>query len=147
MADPHGSVLGWVGEVHPLVAQAFDLRGPVTAAELELDALLDAAPDVVSFKDLLAYPAVEQDIALIVDAAIPAAAVAESVRGAGGKLLEDVFVFDLYEGTQVGEGKKSIALRLSFRSAERTLSEDEVNALRIEMLKKVSAETGAELRG
>jgi phenylalanyl-tRNA synthetase beta chain len=108
---------------------------------------LAATPEVVEFRDLLAYPEVEQDVALVVDAALPAATVMESLRRAGGPLLEDVSVFDLYEGAQVGRGKKSIALRLSFRSAERTLSEDEVNKLRGEMLKKVSAETGAELRG
>ncbi len=144
--DSQGAAVGWVGEVHPLVTQAFDLRGPVAAAELELDTLLDAAPEVLGFKDLLAYPAVEQDMALVVDATLPAATLAESVRRAGGELLEDVSLFDLYEGAQVGEGKKSIALRLRFRSAERTLSEDEVNCLRSDMVTKVSAETGAELR-
>jgi phenylalanyl-tRNA synthetase beta chain len=147
LQDSAGRPLGWIGEVHPLVAQAYDLRGPVTAAELDLDGLLAATPEVVEFRDLLAYPEVEQDVALVVDAALPAATVMESLRRAGGPLLEDVSVFDLYEGAQVGQGKKSIALRLSFRSAERTLSEDEVNKLRGEMLKKVSAETGAELRG
>jgi phenylalanyl-tRNA synthetase beta chain len=147
LQDMAGRALGWLGEIHPLVAQTYGLRGVVTAAELDMDALITASPEVVSFRDLLAYPVVEQDVALVVDAGLPAAAVMESVRRAGGRLLEDVSVFDLYEGAQVGEGKKSIALRLSFRSAERTLSEDEINKLRVEMLKKVSAETGAELRG
>jgi phenylalanyl-tRNA synthetase beta chain len=145
--DSNGRVVGWVGEVHPLVVQAYDLRGSVAAAELQVEGLLSAVPEVVTFTDLLAYPAVEQDVALVVDASLPAAAVVDSLRRAGGKLLEDVAVFDLYEGEQVGEGKKSIALRLSFRSPDRTLSEDEVNRLRAEMLKKVSAETGADLRG
>jgi phenylalanyl-tRNA synthetase beta chain len=145
--DPVGRVIGWVGEVHPLVAQAYDLRGPVAAAELEVEGLLSLAPEVVTARDLLAYPAVEQDVALVVDAALPAATLVQSVRSAGGRLLEDVAVFDLYEGAQVGKDKKSIALRLSFRSPERTLNEDEVNELRAEMLKKVSADTGAELRG
>jgi phenylalanyl-tRNA synthetase beta chain len=145
--DSAGRDLGWIGEVHPLVAQTYDLRGPVTVAELHVEGLLAAAPEVVTFTDLLAYPAVEQDVALVVDAALPAADLIESVRSACGKLLQDVAVFDLYEGAQVGEGKKSIALRLSFRSADRTLSEDEINQLRMEMLKRVSAETGADLRG
>jgi phenylalanyl-tRNA synthetase beta chain len=144
--DAVGNTLGWVGEVHPLVSQAYDVRGPVVGAELDLDGLLAASPEVVMFRDLLAYPAVEQDVALVVDAGLPAAAIVESLKRAGGKLLEDVAVFDLYEGTQVGEGKKSIALRLSFRSPDRTLSEDEVNKIRVEMLKKVAVETGADLR-
>ncbi len=145
--DSKGGTIGWVGEVHPLVAQAYDLKGVVSAAELDLDALLAAAPDLISFRDLLAYPAVEQDVALVVHADLAASAVVESIRRAGGELLQDAAVFDLYEGAQVGKGKKSIALRLTFRSAERTLSEDEVSKIRGEMLKKVSAETGAELRG
>jgi phenylalanyl-tRNA synthetase beta chain len=144
--DAQGRSVGWVGEVHPLVAQAYDLRGVVVAAELDVEALLDASLDVVMFRDLLAYPAVEQDLALVVDAGVPAAAVVESLRRAGGALLENVSVFDLYEGTQVPAGKKSLALRLSFRAADRTLSEAEVNKLRAKMLEKVAAEMGAELR-
>jgi phenylalanyl-tRNA synthetase beta chain len=145
--DEKGRAVGWLGEVHPLVAQAYDLRGPVVAAELDVEALLRACGEVVTFRDLLAYPAVEQDLALVVDAGLPAAAVIESLRRAGGRLLEDVAVFDLYEGAQVAEGKKSIAFRVSFRAPDRTLSETEVNQLRAAMLKKVSAEVGAELRG
>ena len=98
------------------------------------------------FRDLLAFPVVEQDFALLVDVAVPAAEVIASLRSAGGKLLEDVRVFDLYEGAQVPAGKKSLALRLSFRAPDRTLSEDEVNDLRRQMLAKIAAELGAELR-
>ena len=141
-----GRVIGWLGEVHPLVVEAYDLRGTVSAAELDVEGLLAEMPDVITFRDLLEYPPVEQDIALAVDAGLSAASVVESVRRAGGSLLEDVKVFDLYEGSQVAEGKESIALRLSFRAADRTLSEEEVNRLRSDMLKKVAAETGAGLR-
>jgi phenylalanyl-tRNA synthetase beta chain len=147
MHDSAGQVLGWVGEIHPLVAQAYDLRGPVAAAELQVESLLAGMPEVVTFRDLPAYPSVEQDVSLVVDADLPTAAVVDSLRRAGGDLLEDVAVFDLYEGAQVGAGKKSIAFRLSFRSPERTLSEDEVNRLRVDMLKRVSGDTGAGLRG
>jgi phenylalanyl-tRNA synthetase beta chain len=142
-----GGQAGWIGELHPLVAQAYDLRGPVTCAELDVDVLLAASSEVVHFRDLLEYPAVRQDLALVVDAGIPAATVVESVQRAGGSLLEEVSIFDLYEGAQVGAGKKSVALRLSFRAVDRTLAESEVNDLRERMLSKVSAELGAELRG
>ena len=110
-----GRPAGWIGEVHPLVAQAYDLRGVVVAAELDLDALIEGSTDVLMFRDLLAFPVVEQDFALVVDAAVPAAAVVSSLQAAGGTLLEDIRVFDLYEGAQVAAGKKSLALRLSFR--------------------------------
>ncbi len=144
--DGEGHTLGWIGELHPLVEQAYDLRGPVAVAELDVQGLVGGASDVVSFSELLAFPAVEQDVALIIDEGTPAAAVMASMRGAGGELLEDVRVFDVYEGDQVGEGKKSVALRLRFRAPDRTLSEEEVNRHRERMLDQVSAETGAELR-
>jgi phenylalanyl-tRNA synthetase beta chain len=147
VCDSEGRSAGWIGELHPLVAQAYDLRGPVASAELDVDALVGAATEVVTFRDLLAYPAVEQDIALVVKAGVPAAKVVESVRRAGGKLLDQVWVFDLYEGAQVGEGNISLALRLSFRASDRTLTESEVNGLRAEMVRTVASELGAELRG
>jgi phenylalanyl-tRNA synthetase beta chain len=117
------------------------------AAELDLGVLAQGSTEVLMFRDLLAFPAVEQDLALLVDSATPAAAVLDSLQRAGGKLLEDIRVFDLYEGAQVGEGKKSLALRLSFRAPDRTLNEDEVNDLRRQMLGKIRTELGAELRG
>jgi phenylalanyl-tRNA synthetase beta chain len=141
-----GLAAGWIGEVHPSVLQAYDLRGPAVAAELDLEPIIGASTEVLMFRDLMAFPVVEQDFALVVDAAVSAAAVVASVRAAGGRLLEDVRVFDLYEGAQVGAGKKSLALRLSFRAPDRTLSEDEVNELRREMLQKLWTELGAELR-
>ena len=141
-----GRAVGWIGEVHPLVAQAYDLKSPAVAAELDLAAMVAASAHVLMFRDLMAFPVVEQDLALVVDAAVPAAAVVSSLRGAGGELLEDITIFDLYEGTQIAAGKKSLALRLSFRAPDRTLSEDEVNDLRRQMLAKIQAQLGAELR-
>lgn len=142
-----GTPVGWLGEVHPLVLQEFGLRSPaVVAAELDLAALVDASTEVATFEDLLAYPVVEQDLALVLDAAVPVSEVVRELRDAGGDLLDDVAVFDLYEGAQVGEGKKSLALRLSFRSAERTLNDAEVNELRAAILAHVEGTLGAQLR-
>lgn len=144
--NSQGRPVGWLGEVHPLVLQAYDLRAPVVAAELDLDALIGASNAVAMFRDLLAYPAVEQDLALVVDAHVSAAAVMEALRAAGGDLLEDICVFDVYEGAQVPAGKKSLALRLSFRAAERTLSDAEVSEIRARMLLQAGARVGAVLR-
>jgi phenylalanyl-tRNA synthetase beta chain len=146
VATTDGRIVGWVGEVHPLVAQSYDLKPPVVAAELDLEPMFAASAHVRMFRDLMAFPVVEQDFALVVDTAVPAAAVVESLRSSGGELLEDIRVFDLYEGAQVAAGKKSLALRLSFRAPDRTLSEEEVNGLRRQMLEKIKAELGAELR-
>jgi len=141
-----GRPAGWLGEVHPLVLQEYDLRGPAVAAELDVSVLLDASSGIGAFKDLLAYPVVEQDLALVVDKSVPAAAVVACLRRTGGELLEDVAVFDLYEGSQVPAGKKSLALRLSFRAADRTLSDAEVNELREFMVRRIGEELGAGLR-
>ncbi|MBN1320469.1 MAG: phenylalanine--tRNA ligase subunit beta [Thermoleophilia bacterium] len=141
-----GRTAGWLGEIHPLVLQEYDLRGPAAAAELDVSVLLDASSGIRTFKDLLAYPVVEQDLALVVDKAVPAAAVMTCLQRAGGELLEDVAVFDLYEGNQVPAGKKSLALRLSFRAPDRTLSDAEVNELREAMLRRIGEELGAGLR-
>ena len=91
---------------------AFDLPAGAVAAELDLDLLLAAVEAVPLFEDLLTFPAVEQDLALVVDSGRDRADVVGAVRAAGGPLLRDVRVFDVYEGRQVGEGKKSLALRL-----------------------------------
>jgi phenylalanyl-tRNA synthetase beta chain len=142
-----GAVLGWVGEVHPLVLQAFDLPPGAVAAEVDLDRVLSLVPGTPLFEDLLTYPVLEQDLALVVDRTLPAAAVVRAVSAAGGPLLRAVRIFDLYEGSQLPEGKKSLALRLTFRSADRTLSESEVNEARVGMLAGLKADIGADLRG
>jgi phenylalanyl-tRNA synthetase beta chain len=144
--DAQGRSAGWLGEVHPLVLQSYDLRSPAVAAELELDVLLDSVAEIATFRDLLAYPAVEQDLAVVVDSAVPAAQVVDCLRSAGGDLLENVAVFDLYEGAQVGAGKKSLALRVSFRAADRTLNEAEVSELRARIVKQLKQAVGGELR-
>jgi phenylalanyl-tRNA synthetase beta chain len=147
VTDEEGNAVGWLGEPHPLVLQDFDIRAEsVVAAELDLGALIALRPDAAMFEDLLAYPVVEQDVALVVDSSVPASAVLAELRKAGGDLLENAKVFDVYEGKQIGEGKKSLALRLWFRSAERTLSEAEVNEIRSRIVSAVAATLGAQLR-
>lgn len=142
-----GERIGWLGEVHPVVLQAYEVKGPAVAAELDLDTLLATAHEVLPFRDLLAYPVVKQDVALVVDSSLPAAKLLQTLRRAGGELLEEASIFDVYEGSQLPPGKKSLAVRLSFRAPDRTLSEAEVNILRTQMIEVARAEVGAELRG
>jgi phenylalanyl-tRNA synthetase beta chain len=142
-----GRTAGWVGEVHPLVLKAFNLPDGVVAAELDAELLLECAREDALFEDLITYPAVEQDLALVVARDVPAEQAVRAARDAGGELLREVAVFDVYEGPQVGEGRKSLALRLTFRSAERTLSEAEINEVRAHMLNELKRSLGAELRG
>jgi phenylalanyl-tRNA synthetase beta chain len=147
LVDGEGRSLGWLGELHPLALQAFDIRSErVVAAEMDLDLLLADTGGDVLFEDLLAFPIVEQDLALVTDADVSADRVIEAVSQAAGDLLENARVFDVFEGAQVGEGKRSLALRLCFRSSERTLSEAEVNGIRERIIAAVSKNLGAQLR-
>jgi phenylalanyl-tRNA synthetase beta chain len=118
--------LGWLGELHPLVLRGWELDGPVAGFELDVDALLALAPGASTYGDVTSFPAVLQDIAVIVPDDVPAARLAEVVRAGAGDLLASLRVFDLYRGEQVGEGNKSLALRLEFRAPDRTLTDDEV---------------------
>ena len=118
--------LGWLGELHPLVPREWELDGPVAAFELDVDALLELAPEASTYRDVTSFPAVLQDIAVIVPEDVPAAQLADVVRAGAGELLTSLGVFDLYHGEQVGEGHKSLALRLEFRAPDRTLTDEEV---------------------
>jgi phenylalanyl-tRNA synthetase beta chain len=140
-----GVPAGWIGEVHPLICRAWDLE---TASAFELD----LAPVVAvsrsgseQYEDVISYPAVHRDIAVVVPDAVEAARVHAAVAGAGGELLRAAEVFDLYRGAQVGEGRKSLALRLEFRAADRTLTDEEVAGLR-ERIAAAVGEIGGTLR-
>jgi phenylalanyl-tRNA synthetase beta chain len=139
-----GDPIGWLGELHPLVAQTWEMPG-AACFEIDLDRFIAHAsrPDYV---DLIGYPPLRQDIAVVLSEDVPAAQVLDTVRTAAGKLLSDVRVFDVYGGPQVGEGKRSLALALAFRAPDRTLTDEEVNPLREKILAALG-EMGGELRG
>jgi phenylalanyl-tRNA synthetase beta chain len=140
-----GAPAGWLGEVHPLVCRAWDLDAAV-AFELDLAPLLAAATlGEETYEDVTTFPAVYQDLAVVVPAETPASAVREAILGAGGELLQAAEVFDLYEGEQVGEGRKSLALNLEFRAPDRTLTDEGVAGLR-EQIKAKLDEIGGTLR-
>ncbi len=125
-----GQPAGWIGDLHPLVCREWDLEAAV-AFELGLAALVGAAPaGEETFEDVTTFPAVHQDLAVVVPDELPAADVRAAVLSGGGELLVSAEVFDLYEGEQLGEGRKSLALRLEFRAADRTLTDEEVAGLR-----------------
>jgi len=136
--------LGWLGEIHPLVARDWDL-GQAAAFEIDADLLAELVPGDVPYRDVGAFPPVVQDIAVVVDEDVPTADVKAVVAQNGGELLERVEVFDVYRGEQVGEGKKSLALRLEFRSPERTLTDEEVADMR-KAIERGLEEIGARLR-
>jgi phenylalanyl-tRNA synthetase beta chain len=136
--------LGFLGELHPLVAGAWDL--PRTAAfAIDLGKLAQLAPEVVSFEAFAAFPLLRQDLAVTLPVDVAAAELLEAVHGAGGEILDAAEIFDVYSGEQVGEGRRSLALALSFRSLERTLTDEDVTPVR-ERIVTALAGLGGELR-
>jgi phenylalanyl-tRNA synthetase beta chain len=140
-----GSELGWLGELHPLVLREWELDGPIAAFELNADRLFELAPDASTYSDVTSFPAVLQDIAVIVPDDVSAERLAEVVTDGAGDLLSALRVFDLYHGEQVGEGNKSLALRLEFRAPDRTLTDEEVAERRTAIERALEA-IGGKLR-
>ena len=140
-----GRLIGHAGQLHPAVVERSALPKGSCAVELDLDVLPVvqrlAAPRVSPF------PAVFQDLSLVVGLDVPAQAVIDAVRDGAGDLLEDVGLFDVYTGPQIGEGRKSLTLALRFRAADRTLTEDEASAARDRALAVAADRLGAALRG
>ncbi|GAA1547683.1 phenylalanine--tRNA ligase subunit beta [Kribbella lupini] len=120
------TVIGYAGELHPKVCQAFGLPARSSAVELNLDALIAAGPASVTAHPFSSYPVAKEDVALIVAADVPAADVEAALTEGAGELLESIRLFDVYTGEQIGEGKKSLAFALRFRAPDRTLKENEV---------------------
>jgi phenylalanyl-tRNA synthetase beta chain len=137
--------LGFLGELHPLVASAWDLPRTATFA-VDVGKLADVAPEVVSFTAFGAFPALRQDIAVTLPLEVSAERLLELVRAAGGETLEQADVFDVYTGEQVGPGRRSLALALSFRSMQRTLTDEDVAPVREKLLAALAG-IGGELRG
>jgi phenylalanyl-tRNA synthetase beta chain len=141
-----GAALGVLGEAHPQVCERFDVpEHVVVLLELDLDMLL-AHRQPRRYERISRFPAALQDMALVVDADIPAQTVEETLRAAGGGLLRHVELFDLYQGEQIPAGKKSLAYALTFQAEDRSLTEDEVLQLYQRIQQHAAATLGAELR-
>nr|MBO2478359.1 phenylalanine--tRNA ligase subunit beta [Bacillota bacterium] len=142
-----GQAAGVLGEVHPLVAEAYDLgETRVYAAELDVDVLAAAAPAGVRYRPLPRFPAVDRDIALLVPKAVTAAAVAACIRAAAGEMLEEMALFDVYEGPQVAAGHRSLAYSLRLRAPDRTLTDEEANAIVARIEEALARQLGVRLR-
>jgi phenylalanyl-tRNA synthetase beta chain len=141
-----GDVVGWLGEAHPSVLDAYECTGPVAVFEVQLKPLLKAARDVRPFTDLPRYPGVKIDVALVVDESVSAERAEQSIRSAGGKLLESARLFDVYRGEGVPDGMKSLAYSLVYRDPERTLTSDEVEQAHEKVVRKATGALGGRLR-
>ena len=138
--------IGWIGELHPLVARAWDLEG-AAAFEVDFDSIAEEAAGETAFRDVTTYPAVLQDIAVVVDDGVSAAEVTAAVRDGAGDLLTGASVFDVYEGEQVGEGRRSLALHLEFRAPDRTLTDEDADRARADIVAALGDQLKAVQRG
>jgi phenylalanyl-tRNA synthetase beta chain len=139
------TVVGYAGQLHPAVIERTGLPKGACAVELDLDAV--PIVETLPAPKVSPFPAVFQDISVVVDAEVASAAVVAAVRDGAGDLLEDVRLFDVYTGPQIGEGRKSLTLALRFRAADRTLTEDEASAARDAAVAVAGDRVGAVLRG
>jgi phenylalanyl-tRNA synthetase beta chain len=141
-----GAPVGWLGELHPAIAAEWEIASAVAAFEIDLDAVIAAVPGPVAYEDYTSFPEVRQDLAVVVPQTVAAAQLVAAVRDAGGPLLASVDVFDVYKGTQIADDEVSLALRLAFRSPERTLTDDEVAERRAAIESALAEQLGGRIR-
>ena len=142
-----GEVLGWVGNIHPASLQKVGVDVPVVAFELSVEALLRLAVRELPYVDVPTLPGVTHDLAIVVDESVTYEQLVQRIGSAGGKLLADVRLFDVYrDPVRVGKGKKSMAFSLTYRAADRTLTSEEVEKAHEKLVNKVLRATGGEVR-
>jgi phenylalanyl-tRNA synthetase beta chain len=139
--------IGYAGELHPRVIKAMNLPERTCAMEIDLDMLEKAGQGPLVAPRISTFPVATQDVALVVDADIANVVVEDWLREGAGELLEDIRLFDVFTGEQLGEGKKSLAYALRFRAADRTLTVEEATAARDAAVALAAEHTGAVLRG
>jgi phenylalanyl-tRNA synthetase beta chain len=143
----HGKEAGMLGQLHPLIQERYELpEAPVLVADLNLEAILAAIPGRYDLRPVPAFPPVLEDLALIVEEAIPAERVAEVIRSAGGSLVTEIQLFDVYRGEQIGLGKKSLAYNVTYLDPERTLTDQDVVKIRGRIIQQLRQELDARLR-
>lgn len=140
-----GTVIGYLGEVHPEVSEAYGIGERVYIANIDMPEIVARANFDLKYKGIAKYPAVTRDISMVMEKSIMVGQVEEVIRKCGGKLLEECKLFDVYEGSQIKEGFKSVAYSISFRASDRTLADQDVNTIMDKILKNLE-KLGIELR-
>lgn len=140
-----GTVIGYLGEVHPEVAETYGIGERVYIADIDMPEVVSRANFDMKYTGIAKYPAVTRDISMVMEKTIMVGQVEEVIRKCGGKLLENLTLFDVYEGSQIKEGYKSVAYSISFRASDRTLADQDVNTIMDKILKNLE-KLGIELR-
>jgi phenylalanyl-tRNA synthetase beta chain len=141
-----GSRAGVIGEIHPRVAAALDVVGRVAVCELEMDALVAGATKEFAFRDVPRFPPVRRDLAFVVPDAVPAGAVQAALQEAGGDLLGRAILFDVFHGASLPAGSKSLAFSVDIRAPDRTLTDNDAQAVVDRITARLAEDFGAELR-
>ena len=140
-----GDTVGVLGEMHPELLAQFEIEQPVALFELDLAKLLAHVPDQKLVASVPRFPAVEQDVALIIDDDVPAGAVRAAFEGS--PLVASASPFDVYRGEQLPDGKKSVAISVRYQAPNRTLTQEDADREQAKILKRLQKQLGAELRG
>ena len=141
-----GEFLGIFGQLHPLTAQNYGFNTPVYAAELDFDAIFEHCDGLIEYKPLPKFPASTRDFSFVCDEELEVGKLSALIARAGGKLVEDVKLFDIYRGVQLGEGKKSVSFRVTLRAADRTLTVEEADKVSSKILSSLEHQLGLTLR-
>jgi phenylalanyl-tRNA synthetase beta chain len=144
--DSGGKVIGVAGKFDPAIARRFDIKVDLYFAELDLEAMMALSRDLAQFSPLPIYPAAPRDLAIIVSESVPAATLLARVKQLAGGLAESVGIFDVYAGKQIGEGKRSIGISITYRAADRSLSSDEVDRTQKNIIAALKEEYHADIR-
>ena len=142
----NGVDLGYMGQIHPLVAANYDMDGEVYCVEIDLSAMFELRLPDATYVPLPKYPSVTRDLAVVCDEALTVAQVENTISAAAGKLLRSVRLFDIYRGVGIPEGKKSLAFSLELRADDRTLTDTDSEAVVSKVLTALKEKLDAVLR-
>ena len=146
ITDNKNEEIGYVGEIHPQIASNYNIETKVYFGVVYIDKLVELANFDINYKELPKFPAMQRDIAMLVKDEINVKEIEKIIKAKGGKLLESVKLFDVYKGEQIEKGHKSVAYSILFRSNEKTLTDEEVNAPMKKILKELEEKLQAQLR-
>ncbi len=142
----NGENIGFIGEVHPTVAKNYSLGKNTYVAELNLDKIIYDVDRTIIYKELPKFPASKRDISMIVDKGLEVQKIENCIKAGANDIVESINLFDVFTGEQVGEGNKSVAYNITFRSSERTLTEEEINSVMQNILESLEKGLGINLR-
>ncbi len=141
-----GKSIGILGQIHPLTAQNYGINAPVYACELDFESIFEMMSDTKLYTPLPKFPASTRDFSFVCDEALEVGAIKSEMAKAGGKLVEDIVLFDIYRGPQIGENKKSVSLRVTLRASDRTLTVEEAEKVSAKILAGLERNLGISIR-